>query len=197
MTRASLSHGRDVVVVLDRSGSMEPLRQFVVNGFNELLGELGADDRVTLVQFDTVDPFELVIDAQPAGIARRLTFDDFEPRGGTPLYDAVTDTITYVVGRRGRDAVLSRAGGAVTLAIISDGEENSSTRYTGRDLQRLLQYEIEADGWDVRYVGLGNDAFQEADRMGLDAGTVSSLTADERGTTAAFLSIVERLSDPE
>lgn len=174
---------------------MEPIRQFVVNGFNELLGELCSSDRVTLVQFDTVDPFELVVDAQPSGPARRLTLDDFEPRGGTPLYDAVSDTITYVVGRRNRDEILSRAGGPVTLAIISDGEENSSTRYTSRDLQRLVRHQVEEEGWDIRYFGLGNDAFHEAERFGLDRGTVTSLGHDERGTTTAFRSIAARLSE--
>ncbi len=55
-------------VLLDRSGSMSAMAEQVVGGFNRLLADQqadGADARVTLVQFDSADPHEVLADALP------------------------------------------------------------------------------------------------------------------------------------
>ncbi|MBT8462558.1 MAG: VWA domain-containing protein, partial [Gemmatimonadetes bacterium] len=54
-------------VVLDRSGSMARIADFVVDGFNEYLNEQrqrDGDARLSLVQFDSTDPFEVLIDGR-------------------------------------------------------------------------------------------------------------------------------------
>ena len=55
-------------VLLDRSGSMAAMAEQVVAGFNQLLVDQqadGHDARMTLVQFDSEDPLEVVADAIP------------------------------------------------------------------------------------------------------------------------------------
>ena len=55
-------------VLLDRSGSMASMAEQVVAGFNRLLAEQqadGHDARMTLVQFDSEDPREVLVDAIP------------------------------------------------------------------------------------------------------------------------------------
>ena len=57
-----------IFVLLDRSGSMSTMAEQVVAGFNRLLREQqadGPDARMTLVQFDDVDPQDIVVDAVP------------------------------------------------------------------------------------------------------------------------------------
>jgi hypothetical protein len=51
---------------------------------------------VTLAQFDTQDPFEIITDAQPLSEVRALTHNDYEPRGGTPLLDATRTFIDHL-----------------------------------------------------------------------------------------------------
>ena len=54
-----------VSIVLDRSGSMERIADDVVGGFNTFLQrqrETEGEARVTLVQFDSQNPFEILID---------------------------------------------------------------------------------------------------------------------------------------
>src|SRR4051812_47936245 len=82
-------------VLLDRSGSMEPMRDDVIAGYNELIAEqraaaanAGLEPRITLVEFDDVDPCEVVVDAVRVSKAPLLGTDDFAPRGMTPLLDA-------------------------------------------------------------------------------------------------------------
>src|SRR3954466_5495680 len=80
-----------IYVLLDRSGSMEAIRADVIGGFNAFLAAQqadGDDARLTLVQFDTQDPHEVVADNVPIGEVRPLSTASFVPRGGTPLLDA-------------------------------------------------------------------------------------------------------------
>ena len=66
MSTGSLHPRPHFYVLLDRSGSMESMRADVIGGFNNLLAEQqadGADARLTLVQFDSQDPQELLADA--------------------------------------------------------------------------------------------------------------------------------------
>lgn len=59
-------------VLLDRSGSMASIADDVIGGFNQLLAEQqadGADALITLVQFDSQDPHEVIADATAGGFA--------------------------------------------------------------------------------------------------------------------------------
>ena len=86
-----------IYFVLDRSGSMESMTNDVVGGFNGFLTEQqsdGSDALMTLIQFDSNDPHEVLSDAVPIAEVRPLTRQSFVPRGGTPLYDAMGHAIT-------------------------------------------------------------------------------------------------------
>ncbi|MCZ6738189.1 MAG: VWA domain-containing protein, partial [Actinobacteria bacterium] len=77
---------------LDRSGSMASISDDVVGGFNTFLAEQRKQDgggRVTLVQFDGQDPFEILIDGEDLDTVGDLDPARYIPRGNTPLYDAI------------------------------------------------------------------------------------------------------------
>ena len=95
-----------VTVVFDRSGSMEQLRGPVVEGLNQLLAGLDADTRVTIVQFDSEDPFEVLVDAIPAPEVVPIEYGRYEPRGTTPLFDAVGRAIVRAAGQAEATRVL-------------------------------------------------------------------------------------------
>src|SRR5687768_7399499 len=83
--------------LLDRSGSMASMAPDVVGGFNAFLANQQAQPgrgRMTLVQFDSGDPFEILTDGLALGGVRGLSDRTFQPRGGTPLWDAVGELIT-------------------------------------------------------------------------------------------------------
>jgi Mg-chelatase subunit ChlD len=174
-----------VVVVIDRSGSMEPLRGVVVEGANQVLADLDPADRVTFVQFDSEEPYDLIIDALPAAEVLPIAYERYEPRGGTPLYDAVGEALTRTAGWAEQSRVLTGVDPNVVFTIISDGYENASSRFSGPQVARLLEH-YQEHGWTVAYIGLGNDAFAEAQRLGVRAENVSSNAYSDEGTLAAF-----------
>ena len=64
----------------------------MVGGFNTFLGEQrkhNGGGRVTLVQFDGQDPFEVLIDGEDLAEVSNLDPARYIPRGNTPFYDAV------------------------------------------------------------------------------------------------------------
>lgn len=189
MTAGAVRRRTRLTVVIDRSGSMEGLRGFVVEGVNQLLADLDPDTVVTLVQFDDVDPFEVLVDGVPAAEVTPITVADFEPRGGTPLFDAVGRAVGRLAGACETDRVLGDSTRAV-LAIVSDGYENASREFTADQVRTLLEHQQE-QGWTVQYIGLGNDAFSEAAAIGLAGDAVMSADYSQQGTSLAFSRIID------
>ncbi len=177
-----------LVVVIDASGSMSSRRGDVIEDTNKLLADIDPSVRVTIVQFDSRDPQVVTVDNVPAGEVTSLTAEDYQPNAGTPLYDAVGIAIGSTVGKVREYEVLTGNTAQVVFAIISDGEENSSERYTAEDVRRLIERHQE-EGWTVQFLGLGIDAFAEGARLGVRRDFTLSSAHSRAGTAANFLAV--------
>src|SRR4030095_2823793 len=81
-----------ISVILDRTGSMETIRDDTIGGFNAFLNAQKATSglaTLTLVQFDSQDPYEVVHHFKPLADVPELTRETFVPRANTPLLDAI------------------------------------------------------------------------------------------------------------
>ncbi len=179
----------DLYVVIDRSGSMSHLRAIVVDEINRLVATIEADDSdatISLVAFDSDDPFDVLVDRVPVREFLPLGYGDYVAGGGTPLLDALGATI----GRATRHAhhdIKADTRRHTVLAVVTDGEENASIRCRYRDIAGKLQRRRSA-GWDLIYLGPG-DAFAQAARLGFWADETHPWEANEAGTRAAFATI--------
>lgn len=180
-----------IYVLLDRSGSMEAMRDDVIGGFNGLVAEQqadGHDARLTLVQFDSQDPHDVVVDALPIGRIRPLTHRTFVPRGGTPLLDATGLLIAKAAVREEHRRAVGKRPEAVLVVTVTDGQENQSREYRRRDILRLIE-EKTARGWSFAFLGAGPDAYAEAGGMGYDPRSVQAFAPDAAGAVHAFASV--------
>ena len=177
-----------LVVLVDASGSMTGLEDVVVDGANALLGDLDPSVVVSIIAFDSTNPQDVVVDQAPAGEVAPLTREDYQPGASTPLYDAIGTAVRTTVGQVAEFEVLSDSPAGVVFAVITDGFENSSTRFTEADVRRLLDRR-KAEGWDVRFIGLGVDAEREAGRIGIPDTHALSLAGGLAGTTHAFVAL--------
>jgi uncharacterized protein YegL len=185
MKTTPLNH---IYVLLDRSGSMEAMRADVIGGFNNLLAEQqadGHDARMTLVQFDSQDPHEVLTDAVRIDHVRPLNTATFVPRGGTPLLDATGRVITMASVRESQRKALRKRPEIVTVITITDGEENQSHEFSRADILRLVKTQ-EAKGWSFVFLGAGLDAYAEAGGMGYDPRSVQAFAPDGAGAGLAF-----------
>jgi len=147
-----------VVVLLDRSGSMQALKSDHEGGLRSFVEDqkrVTGDVRFTLIQFDDTDPCEVVYDDVPIDTVGEISLI---PRGGTPLLDAIFKAMAHVKQKIGDDS-------NVLFMIITDGEENQSREAKKSDVQARLK-ECESKGWVVLYLGANVDAFHEAHGFG-------------------------------
>ena len=158
-----------IAVVLDRSGSMASIASDIVGGFNQYLREQQkreAPARMTLVQFDGEDPFEVLIDGRDLQDVAELTADSYQPRGNTPLLDAVGRMILRV------DAdITSRAGKGLpaedqVVVIVTDGLENASREFTRPGVFELIE-QRRAAGWVFVFLGADQNAYEEGTGIGV------------------------------
>jgi Mg-chelatase subunit ChlD len=175
-------------LLLDRSGSMEAMRDDVIGGFNRFVAgqrAQGPDARVTLVQFDTSDPQEILLDARPLADVPALTAETFVPRGGTPLLDATGLIIARAAVRAEHRRLAGKSPESIVVVTITDGQENQSREYDRATILRLVKAK-EAEGWSFAFLGAGLDAYAEAGGMGYAAGSVQAFAADGAGARAAW-----------
>lgn len=161
-----------IVVLLDRSGSMAPIANDVIGGFNQYLEEQqkdGSDARISIVLFDSQNPQETVMWGAPISEAIPLDRTTFVPRGGTPLLDATGLTIGRVmVDQQSRVAAGIQACDIV-FVTVTDGEENQSHEFNLEQVRTLVN-DRTADGWQFVYLSAGLDAYADAGRLGYSTG---------------------------
>lgn len=171
---------RHVVILLDKSASMDYLVDGVLVGFNNLVDQLPNSSFVTLFGFESIDGLDNIFDHVPARKVPELTSNDYTLGDGTPLYDAISGTISQI----DRDAI-SRSDEEILFVIISDGLENSSVRYSLSETRLAIDMKI-SDGWDIRFYGLGADAASEAANLGIPIADQSSFAPSQEGVDEVF-----------
>lgn len=190
-TRKELTTNTHIYFLLDRTGSMASMAADVIGGFNAFLEAQRADGNdalMTVVQFDSQDPFEVLADAVTLGRVRDLTPQTFQPRGSTPLLDATGNLITHAAVRVQQRQTLAKEAESILFVTFTDGEENASRRYTRADILRLVASK-EEEGWTFAFLGAGLDAYAESGAIGYAPGSVQAWAPDAQGAQAAFASL--------
>ena len=173
-----------VSFLIDRSGSMSGLRSDVVDGFNAFVAEQREkpdECALTLVQFDSNDPYEVIHDAVPLKEVHDLTAKQYCPRGATPLLDALG---TLIEKADARLAAIRHEEDQI-VAVFTDGLENASRRWTRAQLFDAIT-DRKNDGWTFVFMGANQDSYEEAGRLGMDDASVQDFRADKQGVQTAF-----------
>jgi len=181
--------GADIWFLVDRSGSMKSISRFVVSGFDEFFTKQRAglgEATVTVVQFDDKDPHDVIVDGLPLDRVPSIR-DRYQPRGLTPLYDAVGLLLDRAERRGGDDA-------DQLMVILSDGMENASTKWTRHDLFDRIA-DLRQRGWTFVFLGANQDSYKTGLRMAMPAGNVSNFRADESGVRAAYSGLDRTVSE--
>jgi uncharacterized protein YegL len=168
----------EIAFILDRSGSMESMVEPAISGFNRLLREQQQESgiaRFTLVLFD--DHYEVPFQSVPIAEVIELDTTTFVPRGSTALLDAIGRTIDELGAKLGATPETERPG-QVIVAILTDGMENASHRYTWRDISKRIRHQTEKYEWKFIFLGANQDAIATAGRMSIHATDTSNFAMD-------------------
>ena len=170
---------------------MESIRSDVIGGFNTFLTEqqaAGDDATVTLVQFDSQDPQELLVDAKSIRKVRPLDSSTFVPRGGTPLLDATGLLLARAEERANERKAAGKQREEIIFVTITDGEENQSREFKRQQILERIAH-LEKKGWTFVFLSAAPNAYAEANGLGYDSRSVQAFAPSPAGSTAAFASL--------
>lgn len=160
MTDNHLTH---LYFLLDRSGSMQSIKDDTQGGFDAFVAEqreLDGRCLVTLAQFD--DRYDVVYADRPIADVPPL---DLAPRGSTALLDALGRLIV-TAGEQLAALPEERRPGSVVVGVMTDGYENASHDWTYPRIKELIEQQTRDYGWQFMYLGADQDAIEEGARMG-------------------------------
>lgn len=172
-----------IVLLLDRSGSMSSVKGDVVGGYATFVKEqkaAGENADLTLVQFDSGE-IETVWESVP--IAEVKEKFDFNPRGATPLLDALGETIQST-GRALEAIPEATRPDKVVFVVITDGQENASKEFTKAQIKGMIEHQTNTYNWQFLYLGANQDAFAESGAIGMAAATTANFAP--RNTAKSF-----------
>ena len=176
----------ELVFILDRSGSMVGLEKETIGGYNSLIEKQKKNQGevyVSTVLFDGVS--EVLHNRIPLCEIQPMTEDEYYVRGCTALLDALGGAIHHI-GNVHKYAKEEDRPEKTLFIITTDGQENSSRRYTYKKVKHMVEKQKEKYGWEFLFLGANIDAIAEAERFGIKADRAVNYECDEEGTAINF-----------
>lgn len=181
----------ELVLILDRSGSMSGLEADTIGGFNSMIEKQkkeAGEALVSVVLFD--DYSEVLYDRVPIQDVEPMTEEKYYVRGCTALLDAVGGAIHHI-GNVHKYARPEDVPAKTIFIITTDGMENASRRYTYEHVRHMIERQKERYHWEFLFLGASIDAVRVADRFGIRANRAVRYEHDGAGTRLNY----EVLSD--
>jgi len=182
----------ELVMVLDKSGSMSGLESDTIGGFNSMIEKekkLDAKVNVTTVLFN--DKIDTIYNREDIRRIKPLTDKEYEVGGTTALLDAVGSTILKVARTEG----IENKDTKVVFVIITDGLENASEEFTREKVKQMISDKQEKAGWDFIYLGANVEAGKEASAIGIDEKNAVKYKNTKKGVQANFTAVERATSD--
>lgn len=196
-----------IVAVVDRTGSMSRIRADVEERFAAFMAaqrdsqaEVGDRVAVDLYTFDRqrfLSPDRAL--TEPAGAILETVYTGvpiadvpplaIQPRGETPLNDAVAFTIDRVGAELAALPERERPG-QVIVVIVTDGIENSSLEYIGvagaDRVREKVDHQRTHYGWHFEFIGIGIDAWAAGGAIGMTKKTTYQSDLTGAGIAAVY-----------
>jgi len=184
----------EIVVVLDKSGSMASTKDDVIGGFNRFLDEqkkLPGECTLTMVLFDQSYEFKL---ACPVRDLQPLDNKTYVPGGMTALLDAVGRAVNET-GRRLAALEEAQRPDKVIVVVITDGQENSSREHSLQVVREMLEHQQSKYNWKFIFLGADIDSFADAAKMGISQDFAVNFTKSKMGVACLYRGISDAVSN--
>jgi Mg-chelatase subunit ChlD len=173
------------LIILDESGSMESIKTPTIQGFNEVAQTIRGVQRqfpeqqhfVSLVTFNGLGVKTKLFN-QPAETLREIDERMYRPDASTPLYDAIGFSVNQL-----KSALYGQENHHVLVTILTDGEENASKEFSGKQVKQLID-DLKSHAWTFTYIGANHDVEKVA--FSLSITNTLQFKADAAGTKEMF-----------
>jgi len=172
----SSSSKTHVAILLDESGSMTG--SGAVDSINSYLKELSTENnkyKITITKFGGTTYETMRNNVSPKKAL--LDKDEYQPAGGTPLYDAIGNTINNIKHKK------------TLFVVLTDGQENASKEYSHKAIQNLIKKK-EQEQWTFVYLGADMEESKAMDYgkvMGFSGGNIGTFSKKRFGATMRMM----------
>lgn len=169
-------------ILLDRTGSMSGIWDEALGSVNAYVDSVVEPDEgpqvindITFAVFDAQEGFQFDILRENVSGENwmQVTSDEVNPRGMTPLFDAIGRIMSVAEADAPEKAV---------IVIMTDGKENASQEYTKEQAKAALD-RAEKRGWQVVFLGAEFANFADADSVGVSRSKQMAVSKDQLGVT--------------
>ena len=185
----------ELVMILDRSGSMGGLESDTIGGYNSMISrqkEAEGEVLVSTVLFD--DRSEVLYDRVPIDKMPMMTEKEYYVRGCTALLDAIGGAIHHISNLHKYAREEDRPEKTI-FVITTDGMENASREYTYARIKKMVEYQKEKHGWEFLFLGANIDAIETAERFGIAEDRAANYNSDHKGTMLNYEVLAETVCE--
>lgn len=186
-----------ITVILDRSGSMSSIQDDTIGGFNNFLEQqksLTTVATLSLIQFDSQDPYEVIHHFTPLDQVPLLAKETYIPRASTPLLDALGQGIQHLQTQLAELAEEKRPS-RVLFVVVTDGMENASHRFQKADIETMIQTKTTHDHWQFIFLSAYLGAIHEARNLGFQEQSTLMYQKSAQGSRQAWASLSQKMLD--
>ena len=159
-TVENVDNSVDIIFILDESGSMgimgtEPLE--AVNSFIDEQKKVmdSSTSKFSLWTFNT-SVTKVIDDEDLCNVSK---FENFKPSSMTALYDAIGEAITTKKNKPNCKKVI--------CVILTDGQENSSTKYDKLTINSMIHEMEVLHKWKFVFLGANQDVYSSGKGLGI------------------------------
>lgn len=181
----------EIVFILDKSGSMDNVRDDAIGGFNAFLNEqkkVKGKANLTLILFD--HHLETVVNGVDINQVEELTDATYVPSGMTALNDAIGFGIDNLKRRLKK---YNEETNNVIFVIMTDGYENMSQEYDIKSIKKEVEKLQKNNGYEFVFLGANIDAIEEGSRLGIAQSV--NFNADSSGVQDAYTWATQSVSN--
>jgi len=182
-----MSKHAKIICVMDKSGSMDSIKESVISGYNKFLKdqkEVPGKADMTLVLFNHT--YELVYKDEDIQNVPELDESTYRPNGTTALLDAVGRTIDDI-DKEVESLSKSKIPNKYIMAIITDGEENASRDYKHERINKIIN-DKKKEGWEILFLAANQDAIKVGTSIGIQPQSCVNYNATHEGTQVMYTS---------
>ena len=165
------------LMIIDESGSMSSLKKATEESHLGILQKIKSEctempnlnQYVNTWVFDSnrIEEIQTLTKIQADDTLKPI---DLRPNGSTPLFDAIGKACTQLEIIMG-NLKFQPEDTMVTVAVFTDGEENSSRIFTQGEVKRLVT-RLKTQGWSFNYYGTDTSVEEMKERLAFDGGMV-------------------------
>jgi len=184
----------ELVIIIDKSGSMHGLEEDTIGGVNAFLDEQKKIDGqcfVTTILFD--EKSHTLIDREDLREVKALTEKDYKAGGCTALVDSVADAIKHIetIHKYVRKEDVPEN---TIFFVTTDGLENASHKYSSAELKKMIERKKE-EKWEFVFAAANIDAVETAKTYGIDEDKSINYVHDKKGTGVMYSCVSECVSN--